>query len=197
MKGEVKRLIEKPVQIDALPFAAATARMQQHAPDYAVGAPAMLANLFEVAGQHCDRLVDIGALVLVELFEGRRCRLLELLQQLDRQAGEVVDEVQRVFDLVGDAGGQLPERGHLLGMDQIGLDRLQFAERRLRRVPRRPNFRLRVLALGHIAINQHEAAARHRVAAHLDDAAVRTGPLEAHFPLGIFDAAAQLSLEVA
>ena len=55
--------------------------------------------------------------------------LLQLVQQLDRQAGEVVDEVQRVLDLVGDAGGELAERGHLLGLDQVGLGRLQALQR--------------------------------------------------------------------
>ena len=55
--------------------------------------------------------------------------LLQLVQQLDREAGEVVDEVQRVLDLVGDAGGELAERGHLLGLDQVGLGRLQPLQR--------------------------------------------------------------------
>ena len=59
---------------------------------------------------------------------GRR-GLLQLVQQLDRQAGEVVDEVERVLDLVRDAGGQLAERGHLLGLDQVGLRRLQLLVR--------------------------------------------------------------------
>ena len=56
-------------------------------------------------------------------------RLLQLVQQLDREAGEVVDEVQRVLDLVGDAGGELAERGHLLGLDQVGLGSLQALQR--------------------------------------------------------------------
>ena len=68
--------------------------------------------------------VDIGALVLVERGDRRRRGLLQLVEQLDREAGEVVDEVERVLDLVRDAGGQLAERGHLLGLDQIGLGRL-------------------------------------------------------------------------
>ena len=55
--------------------------------------------------------------------------LLQLVEQLDREAGEVVDEVQRVLDLVGDAGGELAERGHLLGLDQVGLRRLQALQR--------------------------------------------------------------------
>ncbi len=83
--------------------------MLQHALDDAVGAPAVLGDLVEVAGQHLDRLVDLGARVLVERGEGRRRRLLQFVQQFDREAGEVVDEVERVLDLVGDAGGELAE----------------------------------------------------------------------------------------
>ena len=64
-----------------------------------------------------------------ELRQQRVGRLLQLVEQLDRQAGEVVDEVQRVLDLVGDAGGELAERGHLLGLDQVGLRRLQSLQR--------------------------------------------------------------------
>ena len=39
---------------------------------------------------------------------------------------KIVDEVERVFDLVRDPGGQLAEGRHLLRMDEAGLRRLQF-----------------------------------------------------------------------
>src|SRR5262249_12741078 len=42
----------------------------------------------------------------------------------------------------------------------------------------------------------HEAAARHRVAAYLDDATVWPRTLEPHFPPGIVEAAAQLLFEI-
>ena len=48
------------------------------------------------------------------------------------QLGElrrIVDEVQWVFDLVGDAGGELAERGHLFGLDEIGLRGLRPLQR--------------------------------------------------------------------
>ena len=64
---------------------------------------------------------------VAERRQRRRRRLLQLVEQFDRQPGEIVDEIERVLDLVGDPGGQLAERGHLLGLDQIGLRRLQFA----------------------------------------------------------------------
>ena len=45
-------------------------------------------------------------------------RVLQLVNEFDRQGREIVHEVERVFDLVRDAGGQLTERGELLGLDQ-------------------------------------------------------------------------------
>jgi hypothetical protein len=75
--------------------------MLEHALDDAVGTPAMLGNLFEIAGQHRDDFVDIGALICGQP-GNRRCRgFLQLVQQFDREAGKVVDEVERVLDLVG------------------------------------------------------------------------------------------------
>ncbi len=84
--------------------------MRQHALDDAVGAPAVLGDLFEIAGQHPDDFVDLGARIIAERGDGRRGRLLQLVEQLDREPGEVVDEIKRVLDLVGDTGGQLAER---------------------------------------------------------------------------------------
>ena len=55
--------------------------------------------------------------------------------------GEIVDEVERVLDLVRDSGGQLAQRRHLLGLDQARLRRPQFAQRRSRRHRARPEFR--------------------------------------------------------
>src|SRR5262249_5877762 len=116
--------------------------------------------------------------------------------QLEREASEVVDEIQRVLDLVGYAGSQLAERRHLLRVDEARLRRLQLAQSRLGRVARGADRLLGTLSLGGVAVNQHEAAARHRVAPHLDDAAVGARALEAHLPPGIFDGAAQLCLEI-
>ena len=62
--GEVERLLDQRVEIDLAALAAAAARMLQHALDDVVGAPAVLGDLFEIAGQHPDDLVDLGALVL-------------------------------------------------------------------------------------------------------------------------------------
>jgi hypothetical protein len=77
----------------------------------------VLDDLFQIAGQHRDRHVDVGALVRIERFQRRGGGFLQLVQQLDGQPGEIVDEVERVLDLVRDAGGQLAKRSHLLGVD--------------------------------------------------------------------------------
>ena len=69
----------------------------------------VLSDLFEIAGQHVDRLVDFGAGVFAECGDAGIGGFLQLVQKLDREAGKVVDEVERVFDLVGDAGGQLTD----------------------------------------------------------------------------------------
>ena len=82
---------------------------------------AVLDDLVEVAGQHLDRLVDLLALVASNVASAGAAVLFQLIEQLDREPGKVIDEVQRVLDLVGDAGGQLAERRHLLGLDQAGL----------------------------------------------------------------------------
>ena len=50
-------------------------------------------------------------------------------EQLARQRREIVDEVQRVLDLVGDAGGELAERSELFRLDQPVLRLAQVVER--------------------------------------------------------------------
>ena len=104
--GEVKCLLDHRIDIDALPLADAAARMCQHARDDAIGPLAVLGDLFEIAGQHSDDLVDLGALVLVERRHGRRHRFLQFVEQFDREAGEIVDEVERVLDLVRNPGSR-------------------------------------------------------------------------------------------
>src|SRR6516162_1474268 len=54
--GEVQGLLDQRVQIGGLPVATAAARVLQHALDDTVGATAVLSDLFEIAGQHLDRL---------------------------------------------------------------------------------------------------------------------------------------------
>jgi len=120
-------------------------------------------------------------LVGIEKGEGCGLSLLHLVEELDGQAREVVDEVERVLDLVGDARGKLAERCHFLSLDQARLCRLQLTKRDFGSVARRVDPLLCPLALGDVAVDQHEAAARNRVAANLQYAPVGPRPLEPAF----------------
>ncbi len=86
---------------------------------------------------------------------------------------------------MSDAGGQLAERGHLLGLDQARLRGLQLAERPLGGVAGGMDLGLGALALGDVAVDQHKAADRHRVVPHLDDPPIGAGALGR--PLGADD----------
>src|SRR5215470_17875723 len=87
--------------------------MLQHALDDAIGAASVLGDLYEIAGQHRYRLVDLGSLFVAECIDRWSGGFLQFVEQLDREVGEIVDEIERVLDLVGDAGGQLAQRRHL------------------------------------------------------------------------------------
>ena len=103
--GEVERLLDQAFEIDDATFAAGTTRMFQHALDDAISAASVLGDLFEIAGQHRYCFVNLGTLAGVEGSDRLRRRFLQLVQQLDRETGEIVDEVERVLDLVSDQAG--------------------------------------------------------------------------------------------
>ena len=132
----------------------------------------------QIAGQHGRDVVDLRTLIVGQRSKARRGSFPQFAQQVHRQSGEVVDEVQRVLDLVRYAGGQLAERCHLLGLDQVGLGGFQLAIRAgFGRVARGADLRLAALALGDVGEDQHEAAVRHRVATDLDHPAIRSRAL--------------------
>ena len=83
--------------------------MLQHAFDDAIGAASVLGDLFQIAGQHPDRLIDLGALVVVERGNRWSSGLLQFAEQLDREVSEIIDEVERVLDLVCDPRRQLAQ----------------------------------------------------------------------------------------
>ena len=101
--------------------------MQQHVLDDRVGALAVLHDLVEIALQHIRNLVDLRPQLGVEVGSGKR--LPQFVNKLDRDGREVVDEIERVLDLVRDAGGQLPERGELLRLHQAVLRGAQLLQR--------------------------------------------------------------------
>ena len=70
----------------------------------------------------------ICALTLLVEASGLK-RLLQFADEFDGERREIVDEIERVLDFVGDPGGQLAERGELLGLDQPVLRRPQFLQR--------------------------------------------------------------------
>jgi hypothetical protein len=80
MVGEVERLLDQPFDVGRLPIAAAAARMRQHAFDNTVAAPAVLGNLFEIAGQHLDHLIALVTGIICERRHRRLGCLLQLLQ---------------------------------------------------------------------------------------------------------------------
>ena len=78
--------------------------------------------------QHAGQFVDLLPRLVVE--RGGLEHLVQFVGQFDRERREIVDEIERVLDLVGDAGGELAERGQLLGLDQPVLCGAQVLERR-------------------------------------------------------------------
>ena len=122
--GEIEALLDERIDVRKPALAGPRARVQQHVLDDRIGALAVLHHLAEVAGKQRHqfrRLLLIG--------RRRADRILQLIDELDRKRGEVVDEVQRVLDLVRDAGGQLAKRGELLGLDQPLLRGPELLER--------------------------------------------------------------------
>jgi hypothetical protein len=88
-----------------------------HGPHDGVGAAAVLLHGLRVYAQVLEQ---VGyALVGAGLAQGVR----ELLDQLQVHLREVVHEVERVLDLVGDPGGELAERGELFRLHELGLGR--------------------------------------------------------------------------
>jgi hypothetical protein len=83
--------------------------MSQHALDDIVGAFAMLSNPLEIPDQEIACLREFATPLIVERRKSRRGRLVEFVQEANGKASEVVDEIERVLDFVGDAGGQLTE----------------------------------------------------------------------------------------
>ena len=105
--------------------------MQQHILHDAVRAPAVLDDLLQIALQRRRQIVDLGPQIGGNGEPVRRDRRVQLIQQIARQLGKIVDEVERVLDFVRDAGGELSERRHLLRLHQTVLSAAQIDQRGL------------------------------------------------------------------
>ena len=92
-----------------------------------IGALAVLHDLVEVRGYHPDQLVRLFAPAFLQRRASQH--LAQFVEQFARKGREIVDEIQRVLDLVSDARGELAERGELLGLDQPILRPAQIVER--------------------------------------------------------------------
>ena len=125
--GEIEAFLDDRVDVGGPVLARSLARMQQHVLDDRIGALAVLHHLFEIALQHMGELVDLLARLVVE--RGRLEHVVQFVDQFRRQRREIVDEIERVLDLMGDAGGELAERSQLLGLHQAVLRGAQIVER--------------------------------------------------------------------
>ena len=100
--GEIEALLDEGVGIDQPMIARAFARVQQHVLHDHVDALAMLNNLIEYLAE-CS---SAGSFRKTNLFvPPQLCYTAQLfIDQFGRHTGEVVDEIQRVFDLVSNSG---------------------------------------------------------------------------------------------
>ena len=88
----------------------------------------MVHDFGEIILQHPGHLIDLARASSRSSTAGFRASF-EFVGQFARQRGEIVDEVQRVLDLVSDTRGELAERGQLLGLDQTILRGAQIVKR--------------------------------------------------------------------
>ena len=102
--------------------------MQQHVFDDGIGTFAVLHDLVEIAAATCP----LVRLISLRLFSLRLTSLNASCNSSISSAGdprEIVDEIERVLDLVGDASRELAERGELLRLHQAVLCGAQILQR--------------------------------------------------------------------
>ena len=103
MIGQIQALLDNRVDVDRTMLAGSRAGMQQHVLDDGIGTLAVLHDLFKIAAQH---VTQFGHLRGDAGFELRALdRLLQLAEQFGGDRRKIIDEVERILDLVRDAGG--------------------------------------------------------------------------------------------
>ena len=93
--------------------------MQQHVLDDGIRTLAVLHDLVEIALQRIRNLADLCSQLVVEVRTAKR--LPQFVNEFDRNRREIVDEIERVLDLVGDTGGELTKRGEFLRLNKAVL----------------------------------------------------------------------------
>src|SRR3974390_1656429 len=119
--GEIEALLDQPIDVDKPVFTRAFARMQQHVLDNGIRPLAVLHDLGEIAPQCVSELGNLGSRFLVNHYAAQG--ILQFIDQFGRNTGEIIDEIERVLDLVGNASGELTKRSKLLCLDQSVLRR--------------------------------------------------------------------------
>ena len=107
MIGEIEALLDERVDVDRPMFARSFARMQQHVLDDGVRALAVLNDLVEIVSQSVRQFSDFTARLIIARHSAKG--FPQFVDQFGRDTREIVDEIERVLDLVRDPGGQLTE----------------------------------------------------------------------------------------
>jgi hypothetical protein len=90
--------------------------MHQHILDDGVGTFAVLRDLVEILTQSSGEFGDFTQRFVIE-FDATES-FLQFSDQFSRNAGEIIHEIERVFDFMSNASGELTKRGKLLGVHQ-------------------------------------------------------------------------------
>src|SRR5262245_42724603 len=116
MVGKVEALLDDGIDIDNPVFTRAFTRVQQHVLDNGIRPLAVLDDLVEITLQLISNLADLRSQLAIKV--GTSKRLPQFINQFDRDAREIIDEIEWVLDLVRDTCGKLAERGELLCLNQ-------------------------------------------------------------------------------
>ena len=103
MIGEIEAFLDESVYIDGPMLARALTGVQQHVLHDGVGALAVLNDLVEITLQRVREFNNLRTFVIVQ---GRSLNgVSQLLDKFNRNSRKIVDEIQRVLDLMRDTGG--------------------------------------------------------------------------------------------
>ena len=122
--GEIQALLDEGVDIHRPALPGGLARMQQHVFDDRIRTLAVLHDLVEIALQRICDVADFRPHFAIEARASKR--LPQFLNELDRDGRKVIDEIERVFDFVSNAGCQLTQRGKFFRLHQTVLSHAQF-----------------------------------------------------------------------